>query len=209
MSGGGGVMKKKVFAAFAALLVSWVLGSGAIAIPMASELFEVSMSGLGDVSLDASTGAFSLGEDVNGLEFSRGSQRIGIRELTFSFLGEVDASLDLLFATADSTPWDVGSVLFTGTDSFFREFSGESWSDETVEYFNFNRNFTASVGDSLTISLFTGRDTIYETGIFGNIFISQTSLDVTAPVSEPATVLLFSVGLIGVGLISGIGAWEE
>ncbi len=169
-------------------------GGVALATPVTS-LYEVSMAGFGDVTWDAPSGEFSLGADVDNLAFWQGDQEIGTRELQLHFLADAEVSLDLLFATADSKPYDTATVSFDGDNPFSKPFAGKKWWDMKVEKFAFERSFTAGAGDTLSISLSTSRDEIYESGIVGTLDITPTTP--TAPVPEPATMLLFGTGLAG------------
>ena len=169
-------------------------------VALATPLYQATISGPSDVSWDASSGEFSLGADVDNLAFWWGDQEIGNRELRFNFLADVEVSLGFLFATADSEFYDVASITFDSDDSFSESFAGTSWWDMTVEEFAFERSFTAGAGDTLSITLSTAWDEVYESGVVGTIDITPTA-PAPAPVPEPATMLLFGTGLAGlVGL---------
>ncbi len=180
---------KKIFGATLALVV--LLWGG---VALATPLYNVTMSGFGDVTWDDSSGNFSLGADTGNLAFWQGDQEIGTRELKFNFLADAEISLDFLFATADSKPYDVASISFDGNNPFEESFAGDSWWNMKIEKFALGRSFTVGAGDTLSISLSTNRDKIYESGIVGTLNITP---DPTAPVPEPATMLLFGTGLAG------------
>ena len=146
------------------------------------------------------SGSFQVGPEYDNLVLE-GRQEIGLSGVTFSFGEDTTIGMWLYALTFDSYRFDSYDFFLTdvnGKKTSFFDWGGLSWENNEVQSYNFYSSaFSVGAGEKLSFEMRTRWDEFYPSNLIGNINFPSAPVTDTSPVPEPATMLLFGTGLVG------------